>query len=259
MTGPLSGHTAAKQAAPGQVVGADGTTAAALVNSALSGLARLGDGQRDCKSSAGRTAPLATPARTELRPDLQLIAGFIPEATKVLDLGCGDGALLDHLVRSKQAKGRGIELSEEGMLACVRRGLSVRQGDLQEGLADYPDRSFDYVVLSQTLPFLDDPEMILREMLRVASRAVVSFPNWGYWGCRLELLLTGRIPQARDLPQSWHEKPRWQAFSVTDFALFCRQAGIRIARQAYLSGGRPVTIPKFKNLFSITAVFVLER
>ena len=263
MTGPLSGRTTVEPAVPGQVA-ADGVAASALpgsalAGSALAGLAQLRGGQRDCQSLASQTSPLATPARAELRPDLQLIAGFIPEATKVLDLGCGDGALLDHLARSKQAKGRGIELSEEGVLACVRRGLSVRQGDLEEGLADYPDRSFDYVVLSQTLPFLDDPEMILHEMLLVASRAVVSFPNWGYWGCRLELLLTGRIPQARDLPQSWHEKPRWQAFTVTDFALFCRGAGIRITSQAYLSGGRPVNIPKFKNLFSTTAVFVLER
>ncbi len=254
MNGLLSGHSPVEQAAA--QASTDGTTVDALPQSALAGQ-RVG--RRDCGSSAGRTAPLAGPAETELRPDLELIAGFIPQATKVLDLGCGDGALLDHLVRTKQATGRGIELSEEGVLACVRRGLSVRQGDLEEGLADYPDHSFDYVVLSQTLPFLDDPEMILREMLRVASRAVVSFPNWGYWGSRLELLLTGRIPQARDLPQSWHAKPRWQAFTVTDFALFCRQTGVRIARQAYLSGGRPVNIPKLKNLFATTAVFVLEH
>ena len=258
MNGPLSESTSIEQVVAGQLA-VDGTSTTVLPGSVLPGLAPLRGRLRECQSSAGQTAPLATPTTAELRPDLQIIAGFIPEATRVLDLGCGDGALLDHLVRSKQARGRGIELSEEGVLACVRRGLSVRQGDLQEGLADYPERSFDYVVLSQTLPFLDDPEMILREMLRVASRAVVSFPNWGYWGCRLELLLTGRIPQARDLPQSWHEKPRWQAFTVTDFALFCRQAGIRITRQAYLSGGRPVNIPKFKNLFSTTAVFVLER
>jgi methionine biosynthesis protein MetW len=258
MTGPLSGRTTPEQAVQGQVA-AEGKAASTLPGSELVGLAQVSDRRRDCLSLASQPSPLATPAKAELRPDLQFIAGFIPEATKVLDLGCGDGALLDHLVRSKKVKGRGIELSEEGVLACVRRGLSVRQGDLEEGLADYPDRSFDYVVLSQTLPFLDDPEMILHEMLRVASRAVVSFPNWGYWGCRLELLFTGRIPQARDLPQSWHEKPRWQALTVTDFALFCRQAGIRITRQAYLNGGRPVNIPKFKNLFSTTAVFVLEH
>lgn len=194
-----------------------------------------------------------------LRPDLQIIANFIPAGSRVLDLGCGDGELLDYLVHEKEAKGRGIELSEAGMLACVRRGLSVRQGNLQEGLGDYPDRSFDYVVLSQTLPFLDDPEMILREMLRVGVRAVVSFPNWGHWRCRLSLLLTGRIPRAVDLPQAWHEKPRWQAFTVTDFAHFCQRSGIAITGEAYLNRGRRIDIIKVKNLLSTTAVFVLER
>ncbi|MDQ1300291.1 MAG: hypothetical protein QG637_208 [Chloroflexota bacterium] len=194
-----------------------------------------------------------------LRPDLQIIADFVPEGVKALDLGCGNGELLEFLVRRKRVKGRGIELSEAGMLACVHRGLSVRQGNLQEGLADYPDRSFDFTVLSQTLPFLDDPEMILGEMLRVGERAIVSFSNWGYWRCRLELLTTGRMPQAPDLPQSWHAKPRWQAFTITDFVRFCREADIRISRWAYLAGGRPMRIPKFTNLFSTTGVFVLER
>ena len=194
-----------------------------------------------------------------LRPDLQVIAGFIPPESRVLDLGCGDGELLDYLVKEKQVFGRGIELSESGVLACVRRGLSVRQGDLAEGLADYPGGSFDFAILSQTLPFLDDPGMILDETLRVAGRAVVSFPNWGYWRCRLELLFTGRIPQPFGLQQAWYEKPRWQAFTITDFARFCRQAGIDITMQAYLSGGRRAHIFKFTNLLSTTGVFVLER
>ncbi|MGC8781889.1 MAG: methionine biosynthesis protein MetW [Anaerolineae bacterium] len=198
-------------------------------------------------------------ARAALRPDLRLVADFIPAGVRVLDLGCGDGELLEFLVRYKGVTGRGIELSEAGVLACVRRGLSVRQGNLQEGLADYPDRSFDFTILSQTLPFLDDPEMILGEMLRVGRRAVVSFPNWGFWRCRLELLITGRIPQAPDLPQKWHQKPRWQAFTITDFAQFCRQTGIAIIGQAYLAGGRPMRVPKFTNLFSTTGAFVLAR
>lgn len=209
-------------------------------------------------SVAGRSSFVVGPPSSGLRPDLQIIAGFIPAGAKVLDLGCGDGALLEYLVRHQGVQGRGIELSEAGMLACVRRGLSVRQGNLQEGLADYPDGSFDFVVLSQTLHFLDDPAMILAEMLRVGRRAIVSFPNWGYWRCRLKLLVTGRIPLAPDLPQAWHEKPRWQAITVTDFAQFCRQAGIHIGLQAYLAHGRQVYIRKFTNLFSTTVVFVLE-
>lgn len=193
-----------------------------------------------------------------MRPDLQVIAGFIPASTRVLDLGCGDGELLEHLVTAKGVKGRGIELSEAGVLACVRRGLSVRQGNLEEGLGDYPDQSFDYVILSQTLPFLDDPEMILAEMLRVGRRGVVSFPNWGYWRCRLELLLTGRIPNAPDLPQAWCDKPRWQALTITDFGRFCRSRSIAITRQAYLANGRQVKIIKVTNLMSTTGVFLLE-
>jgi methionine biosynthesis protein MetW len=184
-----------------------------------------------------------------------LVAG----GARVLDLGCGDGALLEYLARSKGVKARGIELDEANVLACVRRGLSVRQGHLEEGLADYPDHSFDDVVLAQTLPFLDDPGLILREMLRVGRRALVSFPNWGYWRCRLHLLTTGRISQAPDLPQAWHEAPRWQAFSITDFAQFAQGIGLDITREVYFSGGRQIRIIKVKNLLATTAVFALEK
>lgn len=194
-----------------------------------------------------------------LRPDLQAIADLVPFAAKTLDLGCGDGALLAYLVRNRQVLGRGVELSEEGVLACVRRGLSVRQGDLHEGLADYPDHSFDLVILAQTLPFLDDPAYILAEMLRVGKQAIVSFPNWGYWRCRLDLLFTGRIPVAPDLPQEWYASPRRQPFTVTDFAQFCSTISVRIVREVYLARGRRVTVRRIKNLRSTTAVFVLDR
>lgn len=196
--------------------------------------------------------------RITLRPDLATIAELIPPSVKVLDLGCGDGELLEYLIQHKAIKGRGIELSEQGVLSCVRRGLSVRQGNLNEGLADYPDSSFDYVVLSQTLPFLSDARRILLEMLRVGQRAVVSFPNWGYWRCRLELLLTGRMPEAPDLPQAWHEAPRWQAFTMTDFARFCRLIDVRIVEAAYLAHGRRIEVRHAQNLLSTTAVFTLE-
>ncbi|MEZ4863239.1 MAG: methionine biosynthesis protein MetW [Caldilineaceae bacterium] len=200
-----------------------------------------------------------TIAYTGLRPDLAAIAALIPVGVKVLDLGCGAGELLEYLVQQKQVKGRGIELSEQGVLACVRRGLSVRQGNLNEGLADYPDHSFDYVVLSQTLPFLSDANRILQEMLRVGERTVVSFPNWGYWRCRLELLLTGRMPQAPDLPQPWYEAPRWQAFTITDFARFCRQIDVQIEQEVYLAHGYRIEPRRAKNLLATTAVFTLHR
>lgn len=194
-----------------------------------------------------------------LRPDLQVIADLIEPKSKILDLGCGDGELLDYLIRNKQVRGRGIELSEAGVLACVRRGLSVRQGNLQEGLADYPTNSMDSVVLSQTLPFLDDPARVIQEMLRVGKSAIVSLPNWGHWRCRLQLLITGRIPQAVDLAQSWYETPRWQAFTITDFGLFCRQIGVNIRHEVYLAEGRRIEVHRYKNLLATTAVFGLER
>jgi methionine biosynthesis protein MetW len=205
--------------------------------------------------------PLSSPTTQvpHLRPDLLAIADLIEPGTRVLDIGCGDGALLEYLRDRKQVRGRGIELTEAGVLACVRRGLSVRQGNVQEGLADYPDQSFDIVILSQTLPFLDDPKMVLGEMLRVGRTAIVSFSNWGHWRCRLELLLTGRTPIAVDLPQQWYESPRRQPFSVTDFARFCRKIGIRIDRQIYMNRGTRVRTGRFKNLLSTTAVFTLHR
>ena len=207
----------------------------------------------------GETDTLISTHQSMLRPDLQVIADLIPAQTRVLDLGCGDGGLLDYLTNTKGCVGRGIELDERNVLMCVRRGLTVRQGYLEEGLADYPEGRFGYVVLSQTLPFVDDPAQIMSEMLRVGERAIVSFPNWGYWRCRLELLITGRVPQAPDLPQRWYDIPRWQAISITDFAGFTRQVGIRITRQVYLANDRVSPIRKFKNLMATTAVFQLER
>ncbi len=200
---------------------------------------------------------LRIPKPSDLRPDLLAIAELVPEGMRVLDLGCDDGALLAYLKHSKNSVSRGVEISEEGVLACVRRGLSVRQGNLQEGLADYPDKSFDIVILSQTLRYLNDPRMIVGEMLRVGERAIVSFSNWGYWRSRLTLLFDGRIPEAPDHTQPWDEPPRWQAFTITDFTNFCRKNDFLILDQVFLSGHRRGH--HFNNLLAKSAVFVLEK
>jgi methionine biosynthesis protein MetW len=169
-----------------------------------------------------------------LRADLLAIADFIETGEKVLDLGCGDGTLLRHLIDARQITGRGIELTEPGVLACVSKGLSVRQGNLDEGLGDYPDQSFDTVILSHTLPYLDDPSFIICEMLRVGRRAIVSFANWGHWRCRLDLLSTGRVPLAPGLPHPWHVSPRARPLTVRDFIEFCAREEITITRSIYL-------------------------
>jgi len=195
---------------------------------------------------------------TTLRADLLAIAELIRAGEKVLDLGCGDGTLLRYLIDTRQITGRGIELSERGVLACAHRGLSVRQGNLDEGLGDYPDGSFDTVILSQTLPYLDDPALIFREMLRVGRRGIVSFANWGHWRCRLSLLLTGRVPVTSGLPQPWHAAPRARPLTVRDVGDFCARQGIRITTQIYLQGPRRIPIRRDKNLRATIAIFELK-
>ncbi|MCK4977540.1 MAG: methionine biosynthesis protein MetW [Anaerolineales bacterium] len=192
------------------------------------------------------------------RADLLAIAGLIQPGEKVLDLGCGDGTLLRYLKDRYGITGRGVELREAEVLACVRRGISVRQGNLHEGLGDYPDGSFDTVILSQTIPYLNDPAFITWEMLRVGARAIISIPNWGYWRCRLSLLLTGRMPIVPALPQVWDEAPRARPLTIQDFEDFCEVQKFRINRQIYLNGSCRLTGRFDKNLRATVAVFELR-
>jgi methionine biosynthesis protein MetW len=192
-----------------------------------------------------------------LRPDLLAIAELVAAKSMVLDLGCGDGDLLACLVADKGVTGRGIELNEASVLTCVRKGLSVRQGKLEEGMADYPDGWFDTVVLSQTLPFLNDPSEIIHEMLRIGKQAIVSFPNFGYWRNRVGLLVGGKMPALPELNTHWSDAPRWQGFTIVDFEGLCKNAGIHITQQIYLVNGRRLRTTVAPNLRATTAIFTL--
>lgn len=192
-----------------------------------------------------------------LRPDLRIIAEMIEPGSRVFDIGCGNGDLLAYLKAERQVVGRGLELSESGVLACVRRGLSVRQGNLETSLPDYPAQAFDYVVLSQTLPFVDDPAQTLRQIVRVGKRSLVSLANWGHWRCRLELLCRGHMPAAPSDAQLWHTPPRARALTLRDFQEFCADQRIRIVRMAALNGQRRLPTSWASNLLASVAVFEL--
>lgn len=192
-----------------------------------------------------------------LRSDLTIISQLVPEKARILDLGCGDGELLAYLVREKHVRGSGIELSESNVLTCVQRGLSVRHGNIQEGLADYPDEMMDVVILSQTLPFLNNPAQILTEMLRVGRSAVVSLPNWGHWRCRIEYLFSGRIPQSPDFEQTWDGPKRWQISTLADFEDLCQWIEVDLEERVYLSGNR--RIQRRENWAARTAIYVLKK
>jgi len=195
------------------------------------------------------------------RIDYSVILDLVPQGTKVLDLGCGDGSLLAELVRTKGVTGRGIEISEEGVGACIAKGLTVLQGDIDEGLRDYPDRSFDYVILNQTIQAVKKPDMVLSEMLRVGKKGVVGIPNFAFWRMRLYLMFNGRMPKTEFLPYEWYNTPNIHFCSLLDFDEYCGKNAIAVERRIYLStdrGGRVLKGAR-PNLFAESAVFLLSR
>ncbi len=201
--------------------------------------------------------------RAGIRVDLQLIADMIEPKSRVLDVGCGDGDLLAWLVRYKGVTGRGIELSSEGVNACVAAGLSVVMGDAETDLYDYPDAAFDYVVLSQTLQAMRAPKQILEQLLRVGRRAIVSFPNFAHWRLRWYLLFQGRMPVNRALPFAWWETPNIHHCTIKDFVALTAEMGITIEKSMSLdSTGAPHRIGRdlrLANLLGEQAVFLLRR
>jgi len=197
------------------------------------------------------------------RVDLQVVADFIPTGVRVLDVGCGDGELLELLQRDKGVDGRGVEISQGGVNACVARGLSVIQGDADRDLVFYPDKGFDFVILSQTLQATRNPRTVLEDLLRIGERAIVSFPNFGNWRVRLSLLVRGRMPVTRDLPYSWYDTPNIHFCTIRDFVSLCDEIGCKVERATALDGnGQRIGLSMpwwFWNFFGQQAVFLLRR
>jgi methionine biosynthesis protein MetW len=206
--------------------------------------------------------PMTAPgAAGELRQDLRLIAEMIEPGSRVLDIGCGDGALLAYLARQKSVDGRGIELSQSGVNACVGHGLSVIQGDADRDLEAYPAGAFDVVVLSQTLQATHRPRRVVEELVRIGRRAIVSFPNFGFWRIRFGLLLTGRMPVSHCLAHPWYETPNIHLCTIRDFVALCDKIGVRVDRSVTLDRhGQPYSLDprgSLANLLSEQGIFVL--
>jgi methionine biosynthesis protein MetW len=194
------------------------------------------------------------------RVDYQIIEDLVPEGAHVLDLGCGDGELLDTLIHEKHVRGFGVEISQDAVQACVARGLSVFHGDLDEGLADYEDGSFDVVILSFSVQQLRRPRFVVREMARVGRLAVVSMPNFAHWSLRGQLLVTGRMPVSRELPYQWHDTPNIHLCTVHDFRALCRDEGLHIEREIFLrSFERTAPSQRLPNLMARIAIFAVTR
>lgn len=192
-----------------------------------------------------------------LDPRLRLVAEQVPAGASVLDVGCSDGRLLVWLRDERGVDGRGIEIDPARVAAAVARGLSVVQGDATRDLAAFPDKSVDVAILSETLQAMQAPAQVLAELVRIGRRAVVAFPNFGHWRVRLALLFGGRMPVTRELPTSWYETENIHLCTVADFRALSQEMGLKIEREAYLGGGRPVSL--WPNLRADHALFVLRR
>jgi len=186
------------------------------------------------------------------RPDFAAIARWVTQGARVLDLGCGDGALLKYLWQAREAPGYGVEIDDAEVVACVKNDINVLQLDLESGLSLFRDGSFDTVILSETLQTIHRIEQLLREMLRVGREAIVSFPNFGHWNSRLQVLL-GRMPVSEELPYEWYDTPNVHLCTTLDFEDLCRKLGVRIRERVALHQGRQINF--LPNLFGSLAVY----
>jgi len=197
-----------------------------------------------------------------LHLNYSLILNIVEEKSRILDLGCGDGYLLKLLKDRKRVKGSGIEISQENVVKCIEKGLSVIQGNIDEGLKQFQDKSYDYVILNQTLQSTQNPEFVLDEMLRVGKKCIVSFPNFAYWKIRLELLFKGKMPKSKLLPFEWYNTPNIHLLTIKDFFEFSKNHNFKILNKIYttkanIKKGFQYNI--LSNLFAQEAIFVISK
>ncbi|WP_019528421.1 methionine biosynthesis protein MetW [Dasania marina] len=196
-----------------------------------------------------------------MRLDLQLIPQWIKPLTNVLDLGCGDGKLLTMLQKTKSIYGLGVEIDSEHISLCIEQGLNVVEQDLNDGLRNFENDSFDSVVMTHALQTLRNPHLVLDEMLRIGKECIVTFPNFGHWRCRLYLMLKGRMPVSKFLPYSWYDTPNIHFFTINDFDILCHEKNIKIKNRVVVAGettDSPLT-RLWPNLFGLTAVYHISK
>jgi methionine biosynthesis protein MetW len=188
--------------------------------------------------------------------EYRAIAEWVNKGSSVLDLGCGDGSLLSLLVQEKQVRAQGIEVSEEAIYRCVAKGLSVFHEDIDNGLSEYGDKSFDYVILDQSFQQVKKPDVVLTEALRVGREVIVGFPNFAHYRARWQLCFKGKAPVTPGLPFEWHDTPNLHFLSVTDFVVYCQSRKIRIEKSFFLWGNKGIKI--FRNLLAEVGLFLIS-
>ncbi len=195
--------------------------------------------------------------RSALRKDHRVILGWVRPGSFVMDLGCGDGELLDLLVREKGIRAQGIEINEQAIYQCVARGLSVFHEDIDNGLTDYGDKSFDYVILNQSLQQVRKLDTVMQESLRVGKMVIVGFPNFAHYRARLHMFFLGKAPVTPALPYAWHDSPNLHFLSIWDFRDYCRARGIRVEQAACI--GETSEVKVLPNLFALTGLFLISN
>jgi len=197
------------------------------------------------------------PDISKIKLEYRVILNLIPAGSSVLDLGCGDGELLNLLVKTKNIRGSGIEIDEQAVHKCASLGISVSQQDIEGGLSDYGDKSFDFVILNQSLQQVVKLEAVLKETLRVGDRVIIGFPNFVYYKSRLQMVFGGRTPVTPSLPNMWYDTPNLHFLSISDFQAYCRTRNLEIEKAIYLDGNR--TIKFIPNFFAQTGIFLIRN